>query len=139
MNYPILLYRGEQFNANFYYFAKLDIDHAFLLFDKNRKTLFVPKLNESLAREQFDGKVIVYENWLEALKKELRGRVFVDGTAISMRLFEKLKMFCRPKDISEQLSTARAVKSEEEISKISRAAKITKEIFNSIDFSRTSS
>ncbi|MBS3067661.1 aminopeptidase P family protein [Candidatus Micrarchaeota archaeon] len=136
MNYPILLYRGEQFNANFYYFAKLDIDHAFLLIDKDTRTLFVPKLNESLAREQFDGKVIVYENAIETLKKELKGRVFVDGAAISMRLFEKLSKFCKPIDASEKFAAQRAVKNKEEISKIARAAKITKEIFNSIDFSK---
>ncbi len=137
MESSILLYRGESFNANFYYYSKVDVDYAFLLSDKDRQTLFVPRLNEALAREQFDGKVIVYEKWDEALKKELKGkRIFIDGAAISMRLFEKLSKFCKPTDASEKIAASRAVKNNEEVAKIARAAKITKEIFDSIDFSK---
>ena len=136
MNYPILLYRGEKFNSNFYYLAKFDIDHAFLLVNDSHKTLFVPKLNEALARELFDGKVIVYENALEELKKKIKSKIYVDGSSLSMRLFEKLSAFCKPKDISENLSAMRAVKSSDEVKKIAKAAKITKEIFDSIDFSK---
>ena len=139
MHFPILLYRGEQFNANFYYFSKCDIDHAFLLIEETSKTLLVPKLNEALAQEQFDGKVIVYENALETIKKRLMSSgptIYIDGSATSMRLFEKLREFCRPKDISEELNAIRAVKNDEEIAKIEKAAKITKEIFDSIDFAK---
>ncbi len=136
MHFPILLYRGEQFNANFYYFSKCDIDHAFLLIEETSKTLLVPKLNEALAREQFDGKVIVYEA-IETLKKELKGRkIFIDGSATSMRLFEKLGEFCKPKDISAELNAIRAIKKEEEVVKIEKAAKITKKILDSVDFAK---
>lgn len=137
MNLPLLLYRGNHFNANFYYFAKCDIDHAFLLLEKGCRTLLVPKLNETLACEVFDGDVIAYDNPIAQIKKQIRhGAVGVDGQSISMALFEKLAAFCKPKDISRKLYEQRAVKNADEIKNIAHAAKITKRIFASLDFSK---
>ena len=103
-DFPVLLYRGEQFNANFYYFAKYDIDHAFLLVEKEEKTLWVPKMNQSLAKELFDGKVIVYENWIKSLKAAIKGKkIGIDYSGISARLFTELKKFCKPLNASEAL------------------------------------
>src|SRR3989338_5394181 len=117
MHYPVLLYRGEQFNANFYYFAGIDIDHAFLLLEKEEKILLAPRLNEKLAREKFDGSVIVYEDPVKTLKSVLKGKkISVDN--ISMRFYEKLNDFCKPSDVSETLALQRAVKNYEEIKKI---------------------
>lgn len=134
LQYPILLYRGEQFDANFYYFAKCDIDHAFLLLTENEKTLFVPKMNEESAREVFDGQVVVYENASETLKKKIKNKkIGVDYASISMRLFEKLKVFCKPMDVSEELSVKRSMKNEDEVKKIASAAIMTKKIFDSLE------
>lgn len=135
-DFPVLLYRGNHFNANFYYFAKCDIDHAFLLLKEDGRALFVPKLNEALAREIFDGEVTAYEDPFIQLKEQINGMVVgVDSQSLSMAVFEKLLAFCKPKDVCRELYMLRADKNAGEVGKIARSAKITKEIFAGLDVS----
>lgn len=130
----LLLFRGEDFDANFYYHSGVDIDHAFLLSDGKRKTLLVHKMNAALARATFRGKVAVYEDAAKELSKMLRGRkVYYDGRSISAHMLTRVKKFCRTTDYSEKLDAMRLVKSADEVSKIARAARCTKEIIESLD------
>ncbi len=136
--HPLLLYRGEAFDPNFYYYAGMDIDHAFLLLENGKKTLIVPRLNEKLAKERFNGDVVVYEgSVLETLKPLLKNKaVGIDGTTITLRLAARLKTMCKLRDESDFFARARTTKRKDEVSKIARAVSITKKIFNSIDFSK---
>ena len=131
----LLLYRGESFDPNFYYHAGVDIDHSFLLVDKRKKILLTSRMNESLARARFRGKVVVYSNPLAEIKRLARRRtVSADFFSLSARMAQKLKNACRLKDASLELLSRRAIKKPEEISCIRRAVRHTKEIFHSLDF-----
>lgn len=131
----LLLYRGESFSPNFHYHAGVDLDHCFLLCSRGRKTLFTPKLNESLARASFRGKVVVFKDPFESLSKYLKGRtVLVDEDELTAGMAKRLRKLCRLRDASAELLRERMVKKPGEMSKIRRAVKHTKEIFASLDF-----
>jgi Xaa-Pro aminopeptidase len=131
---PLLLYRNEHFNANFYHHSGVDIDHSFFILEGGKQTLLVPRMNSRAAKVQFRGKVVAYEDPLHELKKLLKGkRVGVDGASIGFALAERLRKFCQPENVSEHLMMRRLVKTEDEVSKIRKAVEITKDILHSLD------
>lgn len=131
----LLLHRGERFDANFYYHAGMDVDNAFLIEGGGRKTLIVPKMNESLARAGFRGRVVACRDALAELKKRLRGRaVRYDASSVSARLAARLRRACRLKDYSAELLLMRSRKTEDEVADIRKAARITHGLFESLDF-----
>ena len=68
-----LLYRGEKFNANFFYQSGVDIDHSFLLVSRERRVLLVPEMNKDYAESLFNGEVIPYaKKPLESISKVLK-------------------------------------------------------------------
>ena len=104
---PLLLYRDEHFNANFYHHSGVDIDHSFLVVSGDAKTLLVPRMNLKAAKEEFNGAVVPYRDALPELRKLLKGkRVGVDGSSIGFALTEHLKKFCRPENVSSQVCVA---------------------------------
>ncbi len=130
----LLLYRGESFDANFFYHSGVDIDHSFLLSSGGRKTLLVPKMNEGAARAAFRGRVAVYEDPLKEIRRAARGgTVLCDASSISLRLGRKLGKVCRLKDHSAELLAMRAVKKPSEVADIRKAVRLTKEILDSLD------
>ncbi len=131
----ILLYRGEQFNSNFYYFSNCDIDHSFFLSKNDKKYLFVPKMNERRAEEEFKGKVIVYKD-IKEIRKYVRDKINCDFSSLSANLYLKLNKLFTIKDVSEQLLQTRMIKSSEELELIKKATKISKDILANIDFSQ---
>jgi len=134
---PLLLYRDEHFNANFYHHSGIDIDHSFLIVDGQEQTLIVPRMNVRAAKEQFHGRVVAYRDPVAELRALLRGKtVGVDGASIGFALAERLKRFCRPENVSEQLLLRRMPKTEEEVWKIKKAVEISKEMILSLDISR---
>ena len=133
----LLLYQGEAPDANFRYHAGVDIDHAFLLEGDKKKTLLVHKMNAEIAKATFRGKVVVYQDAIAELSKLLRGRtILYDSFSMSAHLAHKLARFGRLKDHSEELAKMRMVKRPDEVSKISKAAKATKEIIDSLEIDR---
>ncbi|MCI0504410.1 M24 family metallopeptidase [Candidatus Micrarchaeota archaeon] len=131
----LLLYRGEVFNANFFHNAGIDIDHSFLLAGGGQKTLLVSMMNEALARAKFRGRVAVYADAMKALSGRLRGRtVKFDASSMSCRMAAHIRKFCRMEDYSQELLTARAVKTPAEAAHVRRAVRETKGIFASIDW-----
>ncbi|MBU0592068.1 M24 family metallopeptidase [Candidatus Micrarchaeota archaeon] len=130
----LLLYRGENFDANFYYHTGIDIDHAFFIATKSKRFLFVPALNERTAKSKFVGDVVVYRNSLETLKPYISGKiVFVDYSSVNARFIEKIKKICKPKDVSVELLKARIVKKSDEVTKIKKAVAHTKKVFDMLD------
>jgi Xaa-Pro aminopeptidase len=131
----LLLYRGEDFNANFFHAGGVDIDHSFLLIGGGRKTLLVSKMNEAIARAKFRGRVAVYTDAMKGLSRYIRGRtVNFDASSMSCRMASNIRKFCRLKDYSQELLKARAGKTAEEAALVRRAVKETKDIFDSLDF-----
>ena len=129
----LLLYRGESFDANFFYHAGVDMDHAFLLAGKSR-ILFVPLLNESFARSQFKGKVIAYRNPFAELEKHIKGKtVYADFSSLSAKMVMRLRRICKLKDHSAELMEKRMRKRKDEVSDIRKAVSLTKELISSLD------
>lgn len=126
------MYRGDRFDPNFYHRAGVDIDHAFLL----GKRLFVPKMNEAMAKAGFKGTVIAYENAVDALRPHLKGRVEFDALSLNAGLYKRLAGMCRLKDRSRELLLARARKKPAEVAAIRHAARCTKEILASLDLEK---
>jgi Xaa-Pro aminopeptidase len=137
MKLPLLLYRDEHFNANFFHYSGVDIDHSFLLVEKDSQTLLVPRMNQKAAKEQFSGTVIPYADPLIELKKLLKGRkVRVDGFNVRFGVTQKLKTFCRLDDVSIDLLKNRMLKTQVEVNKIKKAAELTKEIIQSLEIKK---
>lgn len=130
----LLLYRGENFDPNFYYYSGFDIDNCFLF--PQSKTLFVPKLNEQLAKKHFLGKVNVYSNFKDIEKFVYGETIEVDFSSITARLAYRLKKICKINDCSNFLSQKRGIKNSNEVSKIKKAANLTKKLIESLDFSQ---
>ena len=130
-----LLYRGEKFNANFYYQSGVDIDHSFLLAGKEQRVLLTPEMNREAAEASFEGEVIVYgknplRNITETIKRtELLG---LDLHSLPALLYLRIaKEFKKTKDISIELLTARSIKGKKEIKLMKRAARLSKKIIAS--------
>lgn len=130
----LMLFRGDRFDANFYYKTGVDIDNCFYVENGKKKMLLTSGMNYRLARKEFRGKVMVYRDAMENLAKILRRRsVLVDSANLSARLFLRLKKICKPKDYSVELLKERARKKPIEVSNIRKAVKLTKEIIDSLD------
>jgi Xaa-Pro aminopeptidase len=133
----LLLYQDEEFDPNFHYHAGLDIDHSFFLSSNGKRTLFVSKMNEALARSAFRGKVVVFDDAAKTLSKRLRGKIVLfDANSLNARMFSRLSRICRLKDDSVELLRLRSVKKPEEVSAIRNAVRHTKDILDSLDFGK---
>ena len=133
----ILLYRGEEFDSNFYYHSGVDIDHCFLLIEGKKKVLFTSSMNEAIARDKFKGEIVVFRDPLSDLEKHIgkKQTVYCDLSSTSASLYQRLSKLFSIKNYSVELAKMRSKKTSEEVSKVSKAVKITKEILDSIDFS----
>lgn len=132
----ILLFRGNEFNANFYYYTKLDVDNSFYLKIGENEILFVPKLNERVAKLAFKGEVHTYKKSLKEIVQFARGNeLFLDYSSISAEIYDKLRKFLKIKNASDKLLKIRAVKKPEELKKIRKAVSFTKKILSEIEFS----
>ena len=132
-----LLYRGEGFNPNFYYYSGADISNSFLLIKSGQKKFLVSPLEERAARKAMKKNVVVLDDFFPYLKKQLKGEnVKVDGSRLPARLYERLGKFCKPKDACVEFYTKRLVKRKDEIAKMAKAAKITKKMLDSLELSK---
>ncbi|MBD3210477.1 M24 family metallopeptidase [Candidatus Micrarchaeota archaeon] len=133
----LLLYRGEDFDSNFYYQSGIDIDHSFFLLQKGKRTLFVSRMNEAAARKNFRGSIVVYRDPMETLSSRLKGRtVSVDEFSLSMRMAGRLGKFCKLREAGEELRAERVKKEPGEVRNIRKAAEQTREIIDSLDFKK---
>lgn len=128
----LLLYRGEHFDSNFFYSSGVDIDHSFFL--SNPRVLFVPKLNFTLARRLFSGRVIAYSDISEVLEKFVKKKqIRTDFRSLPVSAYKKLSKLANLKDVSEELLCTRARKRADEISKIRKAVQFSKKIFSELE------
>ena len=127
-----LLYRGEKFNANFFYQSGVDIDHSFLIISREKRVLLVPEMNKEYAESLFSGEVIAYsKNPLESISKILKKSetLGLDFRSLSAAFYARLsKSYKKTKDISEELAEERSLKGKKEISIMKKAAKLSKKI-----------
>ena len=146
----LLLYRGRDFDANFFYHAVADIDHSFLLINdqinktktkknnKSKKVLFVPKMNRAEADSLFnDGKVMTYTDPTKDIPAYLRKRKIkklkADFLSLSAALAAKFSKTVRLSDASDELREMRRIKRPDEILLINKAVKYTRSIFDDLD------
>lgn len=131
----ILLFQGREFNANFFYLSKVNFDNSFYLKLGKNEFLFVPKLNERMAKLFFKGQVCVYEK-LEDIARFIKNKeIGLDFSVLPVKIYEKLKKSSRVKDVSDQLLKERSQKKPCAIEKIKKAVLITKKIFSEIELS----
>ncbi len=129
-----LLYRGEKFNANFFYQSGVDIDHSFLLISRERRVLLVPEMNKEYTGSIFNGEVISYgKKPFESIAKILKKSEVVGMDFRSLPASTYLKLanhYRKTKDISEELAEERSMKGKKEISIMKKAANLSKTIID---------
>jgi len=130
-----LLYRGEKFNANFFYHAGVDIDHSFLLAGKEQRLLLVPQMNKESAEASFEGEVLSYgKNPIRTITQTLKRTqtLGLDLRSLSAFLYLQIaKEYKKTKDISSELLTSRSIKGKKEINLMKKAARLSKKIIES--------
>jgi Xaa-Pro dipeptidase len=129
-----LLYRGEKFNANFFYQSGVDIDHSFLLVSREQRVLLTPEMNREYAESQFNGEVLPYsKNLLESISKILKKSetLGLDFRSLPTAFYTRIsKAYKKTKDISEELAEERSLKGKKEVSLMKKATKLSKKIIN---------
>lgn len=139
--YPLVLFSGNRFNANFYYFSKTDLRNCFLVINKKKKTLITNTMDYQYGRKAFRGHVVCTNDPLEEIKKLVGKKCCVDGRGLPASLYIKLRKIGTVKDVSNKLLMLRAKKTEDEIDVIKKATRETKRIIdrlNEQDFERES-
>ncbi|MFA6531114.1 MAG: M24 family metallopeptidase [Candidatus Micrarchaeia archaeon] len=129
----ILLFRGEHPDANSLYYIGVDIDHAFFL--SSPRTLFVPRLNYSLAKKLFRrGKVVAYSDIYAELKKVVKGKkLLIDMRSLPASYYKKISGFAKLTDGSSKFLEERMIKRKEEVEKVRIAVRFTKKIFAEVE------
>jgi Xaa-Pro dipeptidase len=93
-------------------------------------------MNEAAARSKFKGEIVVFRDALADLEKFIgkKQEIHCDFSSMTASLYLRLSKIFNLKNYSVELSKMRAIKTSDEVSKTQKAVKITKEIFDSIDF-----
>ena len=127
-----LIYRGEDFNANFFYQAGMDIDHSFLLVGREQRALLVPEMNREYAESLFSGDVLSYgKKPLDSISKLLKKSetLGLDFRSLPASIYAGLsRKYKKIKDISGELAEERSIKGKKEVSIIRKAAKLSRRI-----------
>ncbi|MBD3390020.1 M24 family metallopeptidase [Candidatus Micrarchaeota archaeon] len=127
-----LLYRGDEFNANFFYQSGVDVDHSFLLVSREQRALLVPEMNKEYAESLFNGEVLSYgKKPMESISKTLKKSetLGLDFRSLPASIYARLSsQYKKTKDISEELAEERSLKGKKELSKIRKAAKLSRRI-----------
>lgn len=132
----LLLFRGNGFNANFFYHAKIDVDNSFYLKLGKKEILLVPKLNERAAKLSFRGEVRAYKKPLDEIAQLAKGNeIALDYSSLPAKVYEKILKIAKTKDASEEFFKIRARKKPHELEKIKRAVSLTKKIFSELEIS----
>jgi Xaa-Pro aminopeptidase len=127
----LLLYRGEEFNPNFYYHSGVDIDHAFFLKMKSKTLLLVPEMNREYAESVSAHEVLSYGKKPLATLKSLLGAsapLRLDMRSLRASLHLKLSKIFRTKDASDELAFYRSIKRKDEISLLKKASALSKKL-----------
>jgi Xaa-Pro aminopeptidase len=127
----LLLYRGEEFNPNFYSYSGVDIDHAFFLKTKREKLLLVPEMNLEYAESVAKCRVVSYgRKPLATLKGMVKksDTLSLDFRSLSASMYLKLSKLFGVKDASGELAFYRSVKSREEVSLLKKASALSKKL-----------
>jgi Xaa-Pro aminopeptidase len=127
----LLLYRGESFNANFYYHSGLDIDHSFLLLNKTGKRLLVPQMNKEYAESVCGYEVLSHGKTplatISSLLKKSE-KLSLDFRSLPASLYLKLSRAFRLKDASSELAFYRSIKGKAEITLLKKASALSRKL-----------
>ncbi|MFH1095512.1 MAG: Xaa-Pro peptidase family protein [Candidatus Micrarchaeota archaeon] len=134
---------SEGIDANFYKHAQADVDGSALFWNRKGKILLTSSMNEGKARKLCKFKVMrLASGGLSATVKKLAGRgtLGLDFDKLSARRFLSLEKLMggrkRLVDVSERLDGLRMPKDKEELSRISKAVKITLDILEGLELRR---
>ena len=112
-------------DPNFVYLSGVRAEYSVLVATARSATLYTVKMTAPLTRGSF-AKVVVTDKIGAILRRNLKGRVGVNGSVLPYCLPARLK--AKPIDITAALEKARAVKTPYEVAQISGAVKETRKI-----------
>ncbi|VVB56481.1 Xaa-Pro dipeptidase [uncultured archaeon] len=138
----ILLFSGEAEDGpdpNFFHLSGADVDGAILVWTQKGQTLITSKMNAAGAAAQFSGRVLA-PDWKDigSTIKSLvpAGKVGLDLRSLSARRYVRMgQLLCAKRlvDAGEQLDNLRRVKKPQQIAKIAKAVKISKQILDELE------
>ena len=120
-------------DINITYFTQLKPSFAMLLITSNKASFYLTKL-DSFPQLKNISSQILGKGWEKKIGNKKIKRIGVNKESLTLVYQDKLKkLFPQAKlvDVSEILKGLRSLKVPEEITKISRACKITSDAFNS--------
>lgn len=127
------LYRGEEFNPNFYYYSNVDIDHSWYIESKGERILLTSQMNKERAHEEFKGKIITYKTRTE-IEKIFKGKTIeADLQSLGASTYLTLSKWGKVRDVSKELGEKRQVKTQKEQEIIKKAALISQKILDKLD------
>jgi len=126
--YPILLYVGENFDANFYYYSKVEITNAFLLL-WDKKYLFVHEMDVGLTKE-FKGKIIVERDLLKSVLKYIKGRCIYIDKSLPYGILRIIEKNVKIMDGTQKIRERRMKKTWQEVKYLTKAIKKTVKLLN---------
>ncbi len=138
----LLLFSGEASDGpdpNFLQFSGSDVDGAIFVWTKKGQTLITSKMNADSAASQFSGQVLAVD-WKDigpTLKKIVSsGKIGLDMGSLNARRYLRLGKLMSAKrlvDACEKLDNERRVKRPEQIAKIAKAVRYSKDILHSLE------
>lgn len=116
------------------YFSQFVPSSGFLLIKPRNASLFITSL-DSKPQMKYISTVILKKGWEKQLKDVKVKKVGINKSALCLKTFEKLKTYF-PKakfvDLAKEVQELRALKTEPEINKLSKACKITSNAFENL-------
>jgi len=143
----VLLFASEStdsIDANFYYHSKTLADSSVLLWTRGGKTIICPGMNARACKSESPYPVISTRrgqklvDLISRIVKKKNPSIGLDLENISAEKYLRLKAAMKGSKfsgVSAQLSAMRAVKTPSEISKIKKAARLSNEILEGLEFS----
>lgn len=128
----IIVPRWGNYNPNFYYLTRKDVDHSILLQNENEKIIITNKMNYELCLREFkkyNVEIMNIKELREFIKKG-KEKYIIDGS-IPTNLYMQLKNKNLKVGYSE-FKKMREIKNKKEIEKIQKAVKISEKLIEGI-------
>lgn len=127
-------------DPNFFYFTQLSrekYENNFLILNKNKKPLIICSALEGAGineTKNYSVKVISnHKEFISELKKNTKTKIIgLNNEIFSLNALKRLKKTLKGKkfiDVSQELEEIRSIKTKQEIQKITKACKITEQVF----------
>jgi Xaa-Pro dipeptidase len=123
----IVLLNFNVHDPNFFYFTNSEVNGTFF-YDFEKPRLFVSSMEFKSAKKSWVHDVIKIEK-IDEINKHIKGRIGINGNAVSFNGYRKIRKMFKPVDISKKLDEIRMIKTRRELSYIKKACQISGNVY----------